>query len=81
MLFKEKDMQLGKATAEVPLSPDTNKTGNVWHICLEGLQNDVLYGYRVYGLNEKSDQEAPGHRHDPETVVIDPYAHGVLSRR
>ena len=65
VLFQEDDLGAGKATCEVPLSPDINRTGIVWHICLLDLDPNVLYGYRVHGQHEKHDPEAPGHRHDP----------------
>jgi glycogen operon protein len=56
--------------AEIQLDPTVNKTGDVWHILVHGLPPDTLYGYRVNGLY------APraGHRFNPRTVVLDPYA-------
>ena len=56
--------------AEIPLDPIRNRTGDVWHIFVYGLGPEVLYGYRVFGPLEPR----AGHRFNPRTVVIDPYA-------
>lgn len=40
-------------------------TGDVWHIALPGCDNSLLYGYRVTGPNQKSNQpSAVGHKFD-----------------
>jgi hypothetical protein len=31
-------------SCEVALDPAANRTGNVWHVLLPGLDKDVLYG-------------------------------------
>jgi len=56
--------------AEIPLDPQLNKTGDVWHVFVYGLPPTHLYGYRVFG------PYAPraGHRFNPRHVVLDPYA-------
>src|SRR5260370_177121 len=36
----------------IPLSPETNRTGNIWHMFIEGLPNRTLYNIRVDGPNE-----------------------------
>lgn len=56
--------------AEIPLDPRTNKTGDVWHIFVHGLEADVLYGYRVHGPHAPK----AGHRFDSKAIVLDPYA-------
>ncbi|EFJ40420.1 1,4-alpha-glucan branching enzyme II, isoamylase, partial [Volvox carteri f. nagariensis] len=81
VLFTEADLTAGRATLEVPLDPTTNRTGDVWHVMLPNLRDDLLYGYRVDGLHQDTDKEGPGHRHDQSHVVLDPYAVAVLSRR
>lgn len=48
----------------------------VWHVELPGLNESLLYGWRVAGSNEQH----LGHRHDPTCVVLDPYATTVVSR-
>ncbi|PIA47151.1 hypothetical protein AQUCO_01400091v1 [Aquilegia coerulea] len=72
---------LGEVDAEVvelPLDPSVNKTGDVWHICVEDLpRHSVLYGYRLDGPREWQQ----GHRFDSSIVLIDPYAKQVEGRR
>src|SRR5215208_4582918 len=33
----------------IPLSPETNRTGDIWHIFVEGLPNRTLYNIRADG--------------------------------
>lgn len=51
---------------EIPLSQDTNKTGNVWHILLQGLGDNVLYAYKITDKNGKT-----------SPLLLDPYAKGI----
>ncbi|KAG2454971.1 hypothetical protein HYH02_000797 [Chlamydomonas schloesseri] len=81
VLFTEADLNAGRATFEIPLDPYVNRTGDVWHIMLPDLRDDLLYGYRVEGLHQEADKEYPGMRHDTRRVVLDPYAVAVLNRR
>jgi glycogen operon protein len=67
VLFKEGREE---PIAEIPLDPIANKTGDVWHILVHGVTPDMLYGYRVNGLFAPK----AGHRFNPRTVVLDPYA-------
>ncbi len=55
---------------ELPLDPKVNKTGDVWHIFVCGVDLDIQYGYRVFGPHAPQQ----GHYFDPETIVLDPYA-------
>jgi hypothetical protein len=36
---------------EIALDPNMNKTGDCWHICVEGMKNigSMLYGWRAEG--------------------------------
>ncbi|KAK9107096.1 hypothetical protein Syun_023107 [Stephania yunnanensis] len=72
---------LGKMEAgmvHLTLNPKINKTGNVWHICVEGLpRQGVLYGYRIDGPQGWEQ----GHRYDNKDVLLDPYAKLVEGRR
>ena len=70
VLFREGSSE---PIAEIPLDPRMNKTGDVWHILVRDLTPDVLYGYRLFG---PFDPEA-GHRFDPQTVVLDPFAPAI----
>src|SRR5262245_54011993 len=56
--------------AEIPLPPAGNRTGDVWHVFVHNLPAGVLYGYRVNGPFTPRN----GHRFNPRTVLIDPYA-------
>jgi glycogen operon protein len=70
LLFKEGREE---PTAEIVLDPKTHRTGDVWHVFIHGLGPDVLYGYRVFGpMTPRA-----GHRYDPRTVLLDPYAPAV----
>jgi hypothetical protein len=63
-LFTEADLRAGRVTLEVPLSPEANRTGDVWHVALPGLDPSLLYGYRAFGANEQLHEESEGQRHD-----------------
>ncbi|KAJ4953487.1 hypothetical protein NE237_030319 [Protea cynaroides] len=63
---------------ELTLDARVNKTGDIWHICVEELpRHDVLYGYHFDGPRGW-DQ---GHRFDSSIVLLDPYAKLVEGRR
>ncbi len=56
---------------EFPLDPVLNRTGNIWHAFLEGLDPGVEYGFRF----DRFPNDAPHRfRFDRRKVVIDPYA-------
>jgi glycogen operon protein len=55
---------------EFPLDPRYNRTGNVWHAFIAGLDPGIEYGYRMDGPSNS----AEGHRFQPQTVLLDPYA-------
>jgi isoamylase len=57
-----------KPVAEIALDPKRNRTGDHWHIRLDGLPETFCYGYRVDGPKGKT------HRFDPSRVLIDPFA-------
>ncbi|XP_010543773.1 PREDICTED: isoamylase 3, chloroplastic isoform X2 [Tarenaya hassleriana] len=62
---------------EFVLDPNTNKTGDTWHMCVEELpRSNVLYGYRIDGPREWKQ----GHRFDSSIVLLDPYAKLVQGR-
>lgn len=62
---------------EIILNSIKNKTGNIWHVCIEGLPlNGVLYGYRVDGPQGWEN----GHRFDKSLILVDPYAKLICGR-
>ncbi len=59
---------------EFPLDPTINRTGDVWHIGLQGLTPGFEYGYRAA---REAGKDSPVHRFDPERVLLDPYARAI----
>lgn len=75
---REKLDYLDGGMLEIKLDPQMNKTGDIWHICVEDLpRSNVLYGYRVDGPRAWHE----GHRFDSNIVLLDPYAKLVEGRR
>ncbi|CAH9085727.1 unnamed protein product [Cuscuta epithymum] len=69
---------LDAGTFELALDPQTNRTGDIWHICVEDLpRSGVHYGYRIDGPRSWNQ----GHRFDYRNVLIDPYAKLIEGRR
>ena len=44
VLFSHHDLHHGRTTAEIPLDPVRNRTGNIWHIAVPDIARDHLYG-------------------------------------
>ncbi|NOQ46718.1 MAG: glycogen debranching protein GlgX [Desulfobulbaceae bacterium] len=61
---------------DIPLEPSVNKTGDIWHIHLSDLPEDLRYGYRISG---PSDPEQSGHFYDDRLILLDPYARELRS--
>lgn len=61
----------GPAEARIPLEPDLNRTGDVWHVTISGFSEPVWamlrYGFRVRGPDDPA----------MDRVLIDPYAKGL----
>jgi len=55
---------------ELHLDPKINRTGQIWHIGIEGLNPKLLYGYRFEGPIDP----ARGLFYKKETILSDPYA-------
>ncbi len=71
VLFRPGDLE---PLLEFPLDPKINRTGDVWHICLQGLVPGFEYGYRVARDNGK---DSPVHRFDDRQVLLDPYVRAL----
>ncbi len=52
------------------LNPARNKTGDIWHIWLEGIRPGQLYGFRIAGPYNPGE----GHRFNTDKLLLDPYA-------
>src|SRR5262245_4207632 len=62
----------GRPIGEVVLDPWKNRTGDHWHVRVDGLPQSFRYGWRVDGPKGKM------HRFNPNRVLIDP-ASSVIS--
>ena len=60
----------GEIHAEIPLDPLTNRTGDHWHVRVDGLPEEFCYGYRVDGPKDN------GHRYDPAIILHRPATRG-----
>jgi len=58
---------------EIELDPSINKTGDLWHIGIEGLENNFRYGYKVSGDYKPK----AGHFFDDSKILIDPYSKAI----
>jgi isoamylase len=54
--------------AAFPLDCKRNRTGDVWHVFIAGLNPGIEYAYRIDGPRSLP------HRFDPDTLLADPYA-------
>ncbi|MCM2264698.1 MAG: glycogen debranching protein GlgX [Desulfuromonadales bacterium] len=59
---------------ELPLDRELNRTGDVWHVFVQGLAPGFEYGYRAERTGQKP---SPLHRFDPAVVLLDPYARAL----
>ena len=60
--------------AEQVLDPEKNRTGDIWHIHVDGVDERVQYAYRADGPYEP---EKTGHMFNGETLLLDPYARAI----
>ena len=57
----------------IVLDPTHHRTGDVWHVWVEGIRPGQLYGYRVKGPYEPE----KGHRFNPHKLLVDPLATAI----
>jgi isoamylase len=60
---------------EIVLDPRRHRTGDHWHIRVDGLPGEFCYGYRVDG------PRGNGHRYDPSIVLLDPASRALSCSR
>lgn len=53
-----------------------NRTYGYWHVFVHGIDEGMIYGYRVHGPNAPEQ----GHRFNPAKLLLDPYARGIVYR-
>ncbi|MBI4890737.1 MAG: glycogen-debranching protein [Acidobacteria bacterium] len=56
---------------ELALSGDIHRTGNIWHVWIDGLPEDVEYAWR---MDRKPNDQPEVYRYDPSIYLLDPYA-------
>jgi glycogen operon protein len=61
--------------AELVLDPYNNKTGDVWHIRIEGISEGIYYLYRVDGPYKPE----VGHRFNRYKLLLDPFAKALTA--
>jgi glycogen operon protein len=71
VLFTGKD--LSSSYHEIVLDPETNRTGDIWHIWIEGAREGLQYGYRIDGPYDPE----KGHRFNRNKLLLDPYARAI----
>ncbi|WP_348759583.1 glycogen debranching protein GlgX [Candidatus Methylocalor cossyra] len=73
LLFE--DIHATEPFQTIELDPRHHKTGDMWHICIEGAGRGLVYAYRVDGPNAPEH----GHRFDSRRILLDPYATALAS--
>ncbi|MBI9099427.1 MAG: glycogen debranching protein GlgX [Spirochaetaceae bacterium] len=73
LLFNDADKYVPKA--ELVLDPYLNKTGDVWHIRVDGIGEGTFYLYKVDGPYDPE----KGHRFNRYKVLLDPFAKAITS--
>jgi len=73
LLFDDENKSI--PSAELVLDPYLNKTGDVWHIRIEGISEGTMYLYRVDGPYKPEE----GHRFNRYKVLLDPFAKALTS--
>jgi isoamylase len=62
-----------RPSIEIALDSRLNRTGDTWHVEVEGIGPGALYLFRVDGPDDPS----RGHRFDARAMLLDPYAKAV----
>jgi len=63
----------GSPSQVIELASPRHRTGDVWHVWVQGLGAGQLYAYRVEGPYEPTQ----GHRFNAHKLVLDPYARAI----
>jgi len=71
-LFQSEDLERGTPLAELVLDPEANRTGDIWHVAIPLLREDLFYAFRVTKGGEESGED--------EYMLLDPYARAIGSR-
>ncbi|MBW6521253.1 MAG: glycogen debranching protein GlgX [Desulfoarculaceae bacterium] len=57
---------------QIPLHPEINRTGDLWHILIQTTRDDLRYGYRIKGPVSR---EKNGLVYDDQILLLDPASH------
>ncbi len=57
----------------IALDPARNRSGDIWHVWVEGIRSGQLYAYRVDGPYQPSE----GHRFNFNRLLLDPFATAI----
>jgi len=63
---------------EFPLDPQSNRTGQIWHALVAGLDPGIQYGYR---MDCQPNPNPRLHRFDPSVILLDPHARAITGGR
>ncbi len=63
-------------SAAIELDPMHFRTGDIWHVWVEGIKEGQYYAYRLYGPY----QPGQGHRFNKHKLILDPYAKSLSHR-
>jgi len=63
----------GTPARVIDLDPTHNRTGDVWHVWVDGIRPGQLYAYRVDGAYQPKE----GHRFNFAKLLLDPYATAI----
>ena len=63
-----------QAIAEIALDPKINRTGDIWHVLVVGVDASLRYGYRADG---PFDPKGAGRWFNKDNILLDPYAQAL----
>ncbi|OQX28863.1 MAG: glycogen debranching enzyme GlgX [Spirochaeta sp. LUC14_002_19_P3] len=75
LLFKKNDDT--QPSYRIILNPKTNRTGDCWHVFVEGLKEGQAYLYQLDGPNKPTE----GYRFNSSRMLLDPYAKSVAGKK
>ena len=67
------DAEAAAPIHRLELVPQRHRTGDIWHVWVEGVGPGQFYGYRADGPYAPHE----GHRFNPHKLLIDPYAPAI----
>lgn len=75
LVFQPEDN--GAEPLEIALDPETNRTGDIWHVLLKTKEKHFFYGYRMDG---QKDIVGKGHIFNPNHILLDPFCQNIKGR-